>query len=210
MWPASASVTPGLADVADHDPFSLAELAEYRSAGRAWVAVDDGDSPVGYVVADVVDGAGHVEQISVRPDHQGQGVGQALLAQVARWARAEGFVSLTLTTFDTVPWNRPLYDTLASGCWATKNGPSWARWQDHEIASGLDPAQRVCMRLELEAGSRDRVGTNPDGGVDSEVRRSSPVRPSTRGGTREVHVVDPSGHHAHAAGPGRLGPSLPT
>jgi hypothetical protein len=37
----------------------------YAHDGRAWVASDAADHPVAYALADVVDGAGHVEQVSV-------------------------------------------------------------------------------------------------------------------------------------------------
>ena len=64
----------GLDEIADHDPTPFDGLADYAVAGRSWVAVDGTGAagpPLGYVLVDVVDGAAHVEQISVLPDHQG-------------------------------------------------------------------------------------------------------------------------------------------
>lgn len=78
----------GLDHVADDEPLSIDELTRYAAAGRGWVAVGHDGDVVGYVVVDVVDGNAHVEQVSVRPDHQGRGVGRALQEQVRGWPPA--------------------------------------------------------------------------------------------------------------------------
>ena len=67
----------------DNAPPSVEELADYAAAGRSWVAVGTSDQPVGYVIVVVIDGNAHVEQVSVLPDHQGLGVGRALLDRSA-------------------------------------------------------------------------------------------------------------------------------
>ena len=46
----------GLGDVADHEPPSADALAEYAADGHSWVAVDDADEPIGYVIVEMVDG----------------------------------------------------------------------------------------------------------------------------------------------------------
>jgi GNAT superfamily N-acetyltransferase len=102
----------GMDDVADHEPTSVDRLVRYAIAGRAWAAVTERDEVVGYVLVDEIDGNAHVEQISVRPDHQGAGVGRALLDRVGTWARDGGRPAITLTTFATVAWNGPLYRHL--------------------------------------------------------------------------------------------------
>ncbi|HEU0171089.1 MAG TPA: GNAT family N-acetyltransferase [Acidimicrobiales bacterium] len=98
----------GMPEIADDEPLSLEALAGYARAGRSWVALGQARTPLGYVVADVVDGDAHIEQVSVRPDHQGAGVGRALIDQVRTWALASGMEAVTLTTFRDVPWNAPL------------------------------------------------------------------------------------------------------
>jgi ribosomal protein S18 acetylase RimI-like enzyme len=72
----------GLPDVADAEPMSVEALTEYARDGRSWVAVDAHGEPLGYVIVDIVDGQAHIEQISVRPDEQGTGLGRALIAHV--------------------------------------------------------------------------------------------------------------------------------
>ena len=142
----------GMAAIAEDEPLPLDTLAAYAAAGRSWVAVDGPSRVVGYVVVDVVDDHAHVEQISVRPDQQGRGVGRALLDRVATWARDTGRTAITLTTFTDVPWNRPLYEHLGFRVLAEPEiGPELRDLRATEAAHGLDPATRVCMRREVAA-----------------------------------------------------------
>jgi ribosomal protein S18 acetylase RimI-like enzyme len=113
---------------------------------------------VGYVLVDLVDGNAHIEQISVRPECQGAGIGRALVDQVRAWAAESGRSAITLTTFAEVSWNRPLYEHLGFDVVAEDDlGPELRAVRDAEAAHGLDPATRVCMRLDL--GTRGRIGT---------------------------------------------------
>ena len=137
----------GLPHIADAEPFSADELTAFIDAGRVWVA---GDPPDGYAVATVVDGNGHLEQISVAPELQGSGIGRALIDRVGDWARGIGGTSLTLTTFTDVPWNRPLYEHLGFVVIPENDlEPELRAVREHEAELGLDPDQRVCMRLAL-------------------------------------------------------------
>jgi GNAT superfamily N-acetyltransferase len=140
----------GLPGVADDDPFTADEIAEYAAAGRGWVAVDGHGGAVGYVVVDVVDGNAHVEQVSVDPDHQGRGIGGALVERVRDWAVDNGMRAITLTTFRDVPWNRPLYEHLGFAVVDGDDiGPELDALRRAEATHGLDPDIRVCMRLDL-------------------------------------------------------------
>lgn len=140
----------GLPEVADDEPLSLDVLARYAGDGRCWVAVDNAAGPIGYVLVDSVDENAHVEQVSVHPAHQGAGVGRALIERVSAWAGESGMPAVTLTTFSDVPWNAPLYRRLGFRVLgADELGPGLRAVRDEETAHGLDPARRVCMRLEL-------------------------------------------------------------
>jgi hypothetical protein len=57
----------GLDHVADDEPAPLEVLARCADDGRAWVAVDNSDQPIGYILVDIIDGGGHIEQVSVAP-----------------------------------------------------------------------------------------------------------------------------------------------
>ena len=133
----------GMPEIADDEPFPVPVLEGFRAAGRAWVAVDDADRPVAYLVAEPVDGAVHVEQVSVHPSHARRGVGRALLDEVAPDS------PLTLTTFADVPWNAPYYARLGFRVLPESEWtPGLRAIRAREAATGLDRWPRVCMRRE--------------------------------------------------------------
>ena len=137
----------GMTDVADHPPPALETFEEYRRDGRLWVSADVADHPTGFVLVDLVDGAAHIEQVSVHPRHQGRGIGRELIAYVDQWAAGQGIAALTLSTFRSVPWNGPYYARLGFSELADDAlTPGLARIRAAETAFGLDPVERVFMR----------------------------------------------------------------
>ncbi len=140
----------GMGDVADDEPYSVAELTGYLRAGLAFVAVDGADVPVAYLVATVIDGDLHIEQVSVHPDAARRGIGGALVEHLAGYGRERGVPSLTLTTFAEVPWNGPYYARLGFRVLpADQVGPELREVRRREATHGLDRWPRVCMRLPL-------------------------------------------------------------
>jgi GNAT superfamily N-acetyltransferase len=140
----------GLDHVADDEPASIETLAAYAADGRAWVAGTGDDLPVGYILVDEVDGAAHIEQVSVEPDHQGRGIGKALIGRARAWAEERGMPALTLTTFGHIPWNRPLYEHLGFRVIPEAElGPELRAVRDREAGHGLDSELRVVMGQEL-------------------------------------------------------------
>ena len=140
----------GMDLVADDEPFTDAELAAYQEDGRAWVAVDADDVPAAYLLVDEVDGTGHVEQVSVHPEHARQGFGRALIDVAADWSARRGLPALTLTTYAEVPWNGPYYQRLGFRTLAADEvPPGIARIRARERAHGLDRWPRVTMRRPL-------------------------------------------------------------
>ncbi len=102
----------GMGSVADRDPERPETLRAAVAAGLLWVAADDDDRPIAFLLASLAPGAAHVEQVSVDPDRAGRGIGAALLDHLADWALERGLAELTLTTFADVPWNAPYYERL--------------------------------------------------------------------------------------------------
>ncbi|MFF0055803.1 GNAT family N-acetyltransferase [Streptomyces microflavus] len=146
--------TLGMTSVADDDPPPLDLLESYRRAGRCWVATDPlsitGDRPLGYVIADPVDGALHIEQISVDPVAARRGIGRALIAHLAVLATEQGLTALTLTTFSEVPWNAPYYTRIGFRVLPEAELTEGLRTiRGDESQHGLDRWPRVCMRRDL-------------------------------------------------------------
>ncbi|MEV5434225.1 GNAT family N-acetyltransferase [Streptomyces sp. NPDC052701] len=145
----------GMAEIADDEPPALGTLEHYRRAGRCWVSADEEDRPVAYLVAEPVDGALHVEQVSVHPRAARRGVGRALLAHAAGRAGEEGLTGMTLTTFAEVPWNAPYYARLGFRVLAgAELTPGLRAIRAAEAAHGLDRWPRVCMRRDLHPPHR--------------------------------------------------------
>ena len=142
----------GMPEIAEDEPLPIDVLAGYQRAGHAWVATDagSGDAPVGYLIADVVDGCLHVEQVSVHPRCARRGVGRRLLEHLADLGTATGVPALTLTTFADVAWNAPYY--LRCGFRILDDAeltPGLRDIRAREAAHGLDRWPRVCMRRDL-------------------------------------------------------------
>jgi GNAT superfamily N-acetyltransferase len=152
----------GMGSVAESPPLPAESLSGYRKAGRAWVAVDDHDEPVGFVVADVIDEAAHIEQVSVHPAHARQRIGAMLLDHVAGWAARQGLAALTLITFRGVPWNAPYYERLGFRELAPAElTPGLAALWTAAPGAGRDSPERVCMRRDVLPGTHAGADANP-------------------------------------------------
>jgi GNAT superfamily N-acetyltransferase len=133
----------GMDEIARDDPGTVAQLEAFRADGRAWVAVDEADRPVAYLLTSVVDGCAHIDQVSVAPSHARQGLGAALIEHLAERAG----VALTLTTFRDVPWNAPYYERLGfTVVEPGDQGSELAALVRHEAAAIPGDAPRVAMR----------------------------------------------------------------
>ncbi len=171
----------GMAFVADDEPLPPDVLERHRKAGLAWVAVDEADTPVAYLVAEPVDGALHVEQVTVHPDHARRGIGRALVEHLERHAAALGVPALTLTTYAEVPWNAPYYARLGFAPLPEEEwGPRLRAIRAEETARGLDLRPRLAMRKPvaanpLPAGAAARLAEAVrvrEGGDPETARRS--------------------------------------
>lgn len=149
----------GMAAVADDEPPGIAELMAYQRDGRAWIAADEADRSVGYLLVRVVDGNAHIEQVSVHPGHARRRTGATLIDTAAGWSRQHRLAALTLTTFAAVPWNAPYYRRLGFHVLtAAQLGPGLRRIRNEEAARGLDRWPRVAMR---RLARRDPLARDP-------------------------------------------------
>jgi GNAT superfamily N-acetyltransferase len=139
----------GMDDVARHPPLDRGVLGHYVQEGRAWVCETEGAAR-GYAIADIVDGRGHLEQVSVHPAYGRRGLGRLLIETVVSWAADQGLPTLTLLTFRDVPWNGPYYALLGFQPLPDEElGPQLAALRNHESELGLDRDARLAMRLDL-------------------------------------------------------------
>lgn len=140
----------GMAFVAEDEPLPAETLLEFVHKRRAWVWTDEGDRPVAYLIAEVVDGNAHLEQVSVHPEHARKGIGAALTDHMIDWAKEHGLPAVTLTTYTEVPWNGPYYERLGfrylTGAEVT---PGLLAIRAAEADHGLDRWPRACMRRDL-------------------------------------------------------------
>ena len=140
----------GMPTIAGDDPPSLDSLRGHVATGTLWVIADEEDRPVAFASASVVDGEGHLDQVSVRPSFAGRALGRRLIEEVCEWARGHGFHGVTLTTFRDVPFNGPLYERYGfTPVPDGEMGPDLVRIRGEERANGIDVAPRIAMRRPL-------------------------------------------------------------
>jgi len=139
----------GMHSVAEDGAHETETLAGYIAGSRAWVAEVDG-AVCGYALADLLDGAAHLEQVTVHPDFGRRGIGRRLVDAVADWARDRGLDAMTLLTFRDVAWNGPYYRRLGFVDLPDITlGPELAALREHEAELGLDVSIRGAMRMSL-------------------------------------------------------------
>lgn len=141
-------------DLPDDDPRDV-----LRGAG--WVLVV-GRPAVGYAAVSMLGAAlapewsgedrraAYLEELAVRPDWGGAGLGTALLQAVCDGMGERGLSWVTLTTFREVRFNAPFYTHRG---FAELPSPAWgadlrARWREEERA-GIAVAPRVAMYRRL-------------------------------------------------------------
>ncbi len=117
--------------------------AEAQQDGRLIVAEFRSGELVGFARIDVVDGAAHLEQVSVAPSTAGQGVGAVLIRNAEYWARTHGYDRMTLRPYRDVPWNAPYYQRLG-----------WRALDDAELGTGLHGLREREKELGLETSPR--------------------------------------------------------
>ena len=139
-----------MSEIARRHWWPMPVLEDRQDAGRLWVATAEADEPVAFLMADLVDGCLHVEQVSVHPGSARRGVGRRLLDHAASLAATEGLSALTLTTFAHVPWNGPYYARCGFRVLDDAElTPDLRAIRQREAAAGLDQWPRVGMRRDL-------------------------------------------------------------
>jgi GNAT superfamily N-acetyltransferase len=142
--PDELALLPELEAAADtvFEPLGIGPLPGPGTAeefAAALVVLVAGDPPIGLCRLDDVAGDAHLEQLSVRPEHAGRGIGRSLLRAAFVWARARDYGELTLATYRDIPWNGPFYASEGF----VEVGPADDFWRAH----GLPPEPPVLGRF---------------------------------------------------------------
>jgi len=140
----------GLQDVADNPPADLDYIESFRRAGAVHVAVSDRGEPVGFALSGLLDGGGHLYELSVDPAHGRRGLGARLVEAACNMAYARGARDMTLSTFRDLPWNGPFYKKLGFRDLAPSEWtPGLHVLHAREIDIKLPVERRCFMRKEL-------------------------------------------------------------
>jgi GNAT superfamily N-acetyltransferase len=137
--------------IAADDPIEIGLLRRQQQAGLVWVVCDFKDEPVGFLALVLLGGnEPHIQEVSVHPAHGRQGLGKQLIETVCQWAIAQGYNSMTLSTFNDVAWNAPYYARLGFVAFSVDELTNELRQVllDEET-HGLPVEKRVCMRRVL-------------------------------------------------------------
>jgi len=147
---AAASIFPG-DDLPEDARFQVTDSAELNlavEAARLWVAVKEDKQPIGFAMANIIDGEAYLQEVGVLPEFGRRGIGRRLVNSVITWARVEGFKSVLLVTFKHLPWNAPFYAKLGfRKVQRASHGPEISQLFHEEKARGIDIDNRVAMRL---------------------------------------------------------------
>ncbi|MFG2086025.1 MULTISPECIES: GNAT family N-acetyltransferase [unclassified Spirillospora] len=149
--PARPEDLPGLASIESSGDAMFAEIGIVfppgptvieqmtgQMTGKDAEIVVAGDPPVGFAAVEEVDGAAHLEQISVRGDLTGKGIGVRLLGAVMARAAEAGSPGVSLLTFRDVAWNGPWYAAHGFAALPEERwGPGIRSYWNAEIEAGL-------------------------------------------------------------------------
>jgi GNAT superfamily N-acetyltransferase len=130
--------------------FVRAEQARWLRAaerGRVFVVVDAAEASLGFAALDLVDGEPYLDQLAVRTVAMRRGIGAALLAHAAVWAKAQAGSALWLTTYSHLPFNRPYYERHGYLAVPEENcGPGILHHLVEQRRYLPAPAERIAMR----------------------------------------------------------------
>lgn len=139
------ATVPGYEWIARSEGHSEKAFRGYITGGNAWVAADNQDQPVGFVLVSGLGTGLHIDELSVSAAHQQQGLGRQLIERVQSVAMARGCAAVTLTTFRDVAWNRPYYERLGFEVCDVSRAPALEAIMLKEAEYGLQFCDRCAM-----------------------------------------------------------------
>lgn len=132
----------------EHQPGSPQLFTAHINQNLCFVMVDDADKPIGFATCGVLDGALHLYELAMVPEHGGKGLGRALIEAVCDTAKARGLDAVTLSTFADVAWNGPFYERVGFRILGNNElSPGLHLVANHEMDIGL--TNRCIMRRDI-------------------------------------------------------------
>ena len=122
------------------------QWAKALDDGLLWVADDPATGLIGFIAAELTDDGLYIAEVDVVRERQQQGFGRRLMQAAIDWAHDHGLRAVTLTTFRTIPWNKPFYAALGFVDLDMPT-PHLAATLADEAARGF--TDRCAMRLSL-------------------------------------------------------------
>lgn len=104
----SVFVTAGMPEIVAGGEAVTGFYEAFEATGLALVARSD-NRPVGFALVAPLGDEAHLWELDVLPAFQRRGIGTALLAAAEDGARRRGHTVLSLSTFQSIPWNAPFY-----------------------------------------------------------------------------------------------------
>jgi ribosomal protein S18 acetylase RimI-like enzyme len=149
----AAQVFRGFDDLAWLADGAVQPIERHRTlmrSGTNWVARSDTGKAVGFLSAEMLGEELHIWELSVCSNHQGRGLGRALMRRAIEEARLRQLKAVTLTTFRDVPWNAPFYERLGFRILEPQQMSERLRDSlEREAASGMPIARRCAMLLAI-------------------------------------------------------------
>lgn len=142
---------PELAWIAKSPVLSADTHLELIINAYSFAIVSEQDQPVGFLYAKKQGQDLYIIEMDVCRDFQKQGIGRQLIEYAIDYAKQNDFVSLSLTTFAHVVWNRPFYEKLGFQMINQCDLPIYLQNAlDNEVAFGFSRGTRCAMRLVIQ------------------------------------------------------------
>ncbi len=144
----------GMDSVAAVPPPPLQPFVQAHQRDLLWIIGHP--QPLGFILLSIVDGHTHIDEVSVRIDASGQGLGRLLIEHACTLATQKGHNRVSLTTFRDVPWNAPYYRRLGFEAVSTDAAaPELQAIARQEAAKSRHAAARIAMIRLLRAPTHE-------------------------------------------------------
>lgn len=139
--------------------------------GLLWVVVDIANISVAFLLASIIDGCIHITEFDVHSDYGKRGIGTKLIDHVLAAAKEKGFPSVTLTTFEHLPWNAPFYRKRGFEVIGVDQiGDELAQIVENEKTLGMRRRVAMIIALTLKKASNGEFDMKIDGVFEVAVK----------------------------------------